>query len=59
MTNNDDMHSNVEATIEISVDIEELERIVAPGVATSPGPIKTDINYHAKLPVQWGSKSSI
>jgi hypothetical protein len=55
MTNNDDVHSNGEATIEITVDIEELERIVAPGIATSPGPI----DYHPKLPVEWGSKINI
>jgi hypothetical protein len=51
----DDVHSNGEATIEINVDIEELERIIAPGVATSPGPI----DYHAKLPVAWGNKTNI
>ena len=46
--NRDDVHSNGEATIEISVDIEELERIIVPGVATSPGPIKNDIKGAAK-----------
>ena len=45
--NRDDVHSNGEATID-KVDIEELERIIAPGVATSPGPIKLDINGPAK-----------
>ena len=43
-----EVHSNGEATIEISVNIEELERIIVPGVATSPGPINYDVNYHAR-----------
>jgi len=57
--NKDGVHSNGEAAIEISTNIEELERIIVPGVATSPGPVNYDVNYHATLPVEWGYKINI
>jgi hypothetical protein len=46
---NDDVPSDISATFELSVSIEELERIIAPGVATSPGPIPVQ-------PIHYGSR---
>jgi opacity protein-like surface antigen len=46
MTSSKDENAAVAEKVELDLNIEELERIVAPGVATSPGPLPGSIKNH-------------